>query len=192
MGETEKVKSTRIKLADPLIFNGLYMRLKEIDKRLYRNHLRVVFVGMALALIVISISTSALLIYLFSRPEVTHFLHNLAGVAIAGIIVFVVLNKIRQHPYMVEVVYVWDLKQQLNRINRKLRKIEVAAESNDNDAMVIMNFLYRGSKQLYELDGNTITMGSLIKQINVLDQRMQDLGLSLSTSAYDPVMLDQF
>ena len=168
------------------------MRLKEIDKRLYRNHLRVVFVGMALALIVISISTSALLIYLFSRPEVTHFLHNLAGVAIAGIIVFVVLNKIRQHPYMVEVVYVWDLKQQLNRINRKLRKIEVAAESNDNDAMVIMNFLYRGSKQLYELDGNTITMGSLIKQINVLDQRMQDLGLSLSTSAYDPVMLDQF
>ncbi len=168
------------------------MILKEIEKRLYRNHLRVLFVGMALAMMGISISTSALLIYLFSSPEVTHFLHNLAGVAVAAIIVFVVLNKIRQHPYMLEVVYVWDLKQQLNRINRKLRKIEAAVESNDHDAMVIMNFMYRGSKQLYELDDNTITMESLIEQINVLDQRMQDLGLSLSTSTYDPVMLDQF
>jgi len=83
------------------------------------------------------------------------------------------------------------LKQQLNRINRKLRKIEAAVESN-NDAMIIMNFMYRGSKQLYELDENTITMGSLISKINILEQRMQDLGLSLSTSAYDPIMLDQF
>lgn len=168
------------------------MTLKEIDKMLYRNHLRVVFAGMALALMVISVASSTLFIYLFSSPEVSHFLHNLAGVAIAAIIVFVVLNKFRQHSYMFEVVYVWDLKQQLNRINRKLRKIEVAVESNDNDAMVIMNFMYRGSKQLYELDDNTITMGSLISKINVLDQHMQDSGLSLSTSAYDPAMLNQF
>ena len=168
------------------------MILKKIDKTLYRNHLRVVFVGMALALMVISVATSTLFIYLFSSPEVSHFLHNLAGVAVAAIIIFVMLNKFRQHLYMFEVVYVWDLKQQLNRINRKLRKIEVAVESSDNDAMVIMNFMYRGSKQLYDLDDNTITMGSLISKINVLDQRMQDSGLSLSTNAYDPAMLDQF
>ncbi len=168
------------------------MPLKKIDKTLYRNHLRVVFAGMALALMVISVATSTLFIYLLSSPEVSHFWHNLAGVAFAAIIVFVVLNKIRHHSYMYEVAYVWDLKQQLNRINRKLRKIEVAVESNDNDAMVIMNFMYRGSKQLYELDDNTITMESLISKINVLDQRMQDSGLNLSTSAYDPAMLDQF
>lgn len=168
------------------------MILKKIDKTLYHNHLRVVFVGMALALMVISVATSTLFIYLFSRPEVSHFLHNLAGVAVAAIIVFVVLNKFRQHSYMFEVVYVWDLKQQLNRIHRKLSKIEVAVESNDSNAMVIMNFMYRGSKQLYELDDNTITMGSLISKINILDQHMQDSGLSLSTSTYDPAMLDQF
>ncbi len=168
------------------------MKLKKIDKTLYRNHLRVIFASVALALMVISVATSTLLIYLFSSPEVSHFLYNLAGVVVAAIIVFVVLNKYRQHSYMSEVVYVWDLKQQLNRINRKLRKIEPAVESNDNNAMVIMNFMYRGSKQLYELDDNTITMGSLISKINVLDQRMQDSGLSLQTSAYDPAMLDQF
>lgn len=168
------------------------MTLKEIDKTLYRNHLRVVFVGIVLVLVVISIPTSTLFIYLFGRPEVSNFLYNLAGVAIAAIIVFVVLNKLRQHPYMFEVVYVWDLKQNLIRINRKLRKIEVAVENNDKNAMIIINFLYRSSKQLYELDDNTITMESLIRKTNILDKRMQDSGLSLSTSAYDPVMLDQF
>ncbi len=76
------------------------MTLKEIDKTLYRNHLRVVFTSIALALMVISVSTSTLFIYLFSSPEVSHFLHNLVGVVVAAIIVFIVLNKFRQHPYM--------------------------------------------------------------------------------------------
>ena len=168
------------------------MVLKEIDKTLYRNHLRVVFTSMSLALIVISIAISTLAIYLFSSPELSHFLYNFAGVIVAAIIVFTVLNKLRRHSYMLEVVYVWDLKQQLNRINRKLRKVEVAVECDDSNAMIIMNFLYRGSKQLYELDDNTITMESLVSKLNVLEQRMQGLGLSLSTDAYDPVMLESF
>lgn len=168
------------------------MTLKEVDKTRYRKHLKVVFVGMALALMVITVATSTLFIYLFSSPDVSHFAHNLAGVAAAAIIVFIVLNKFRQHSYLYEVVYVWDLKQQLNRIHRKLRKIEAAVENNDNDAMVIMNFMYRGSKQLYELDDNTITMGSLVTKINVLDKRIQDSGLNLSTNVYDSAMLDRF
>jgi len=168
------------------------MTLKEIDKALYRKHLRAVLVSMALVLMVTSVAISTLFIYLFSSPEVLHFWHNLAGVVVAAIIVVVALNKVRHKPYMFEVVYVWDLKQQLNRINRKLKKIEAAIESNDNDAMVIMNFMYRGSKQLYELDDNTITMGSLMNKINALEDRMKDAGLSLLTSAFDPVMLEKY
>ncbi len=147
---------------------------------------------MAVALMIIAVGASTLFIFLFSSPEVSHFSHNLAGVAAAAAIVFIVLNKFRQHPYMFEVVYVWDLKQQLNRIHRKLRKIEAAVEHNDNDAMIIMNFMYRGSKQLYELDDNTITMEGLVSKIRVLDQRMEDAGLSLSTDTYNPTMLDRF
>ncbi|PCI70678.1 MAG: hypothetical protein COB38_07065 [Gammaproteobacteria bacterium] len=168
------------------------MKLKQIDKKRYRSHLRMVFIGMALALMVISLPSSTLLIHLFSTPEVSHFYYNIAGVAFAAVIVFVVLNKFRQHSFMLEVVYVWDLKQQFNRITRKLRKIEAAVESNNNDAMIIMNFMYRGSKQLYVLDDNTITMDSLNRKISVLDQRMGKLGLCLSTNAYDPAMLNQF
>ncbi len=168
------------------------MTLKEINKMLYNNHLRVVFVSMALAFMLFSVINSTLFIYLFSRPEVSHSWHNLTGVAVAAFFVYVVLNRYRQHAYMFEVVYVWDLKQHLNRINRKLRKLEAAVENNDPDAMVIMHFMYRGSKQLYTLDDNTITLDGLISKIDVHDQHMQDLGLSLTTIDFNPAMLEQF
>jgi len=169
-----------------------YMQLREVDKTRYRKHLKVVFAGMVAVLIIIALSTSALLIYLFSNPESSHFMHNLAGVVIAAAFVGFLLTKLRQHPFMFEVVYVWDLKQQLNRIHRKQRKIEAAVEDGDHDAMIIMNYLYRGSKQLYLLDDNTITMEDLAIKIQALDSRMEAAGLSLSTDSYDPSMLDRF
>lgn len=127
-----------------------------------------------------------------STPEAQHFWYNLAGVVAAAVIITFALHKWRSHPFMLEVAYVWDLKQQLNRINRKQRKLAAAVENNDHDAMVMMNFLYRGSKQLYELDDNTITMEGLDSRIRVLDKRMAAAGLSLSTNAYEPAMLDSY
>lgn len=168
------------------------MQLREINKSRYRKHLRVVFGGMASTLLLLTLATSTLFIYFFSSPEAEHFWHNLAGVAVAAAIVVFVVKMFRHHPYMVEVVYVWDLKQQLNRIHRKQRQIKTAVENNNVDAMNIMNFMYRGSKQLYELDDNTITMDDLMRKIQVLDERMDAAGLSLSTDFYKPAMLDQF
>lgn len=168
------------------------MQLIEIDKTRYRKHLNIVFAGIVIALVTITLLTSTLYIQLLSTPEASHFFHNLAGVATAAGIVIYVLNKLRSHPFMTEVVYVWDLKQQLNRIYRKQRKIEAAVENDDHDAMIILNFQYRGSKQLYELDDNTITMQGLVSKIAVLDERMQAAGLSTSTDEFDPAMLDRF
>ena len=170
----------------------LCVQLIEIDKTRYRKHLRMVFVGIVAALIIITLGASTLFIYFFSIPEASHFFHNLAGVVVAAAFVIFVLNKLRQHPFMFEVVYVWDLKQQLNRIHRKQHKIEVVVEDNDHDAMIIMNFMYRGSKQLYELDDNTITMGGLLSKIRLLEKRMEAAGLDLSTDSYNPAMLDRF
>lgn len=168
------------------------MQLREIDKARYRKHLKIVFACIVAALIVVAISSSALMIHLFSSPEVSHFWYNLGGVVFAAIIAAYVLNKLREHPFMDEVVYVWDLKQQLNRIYRKQRKIEEDVERSDHDAMIIMNFLYRGSKQLYQLDDNTITMEELHIKIEILEQRMQEAGVSLSTDLYNPAMLERY
>ena len=168
------------------------MQLREINKIRYRKHLRMIFVSIVSALLIIAPGTSALFISLFSNPEASYLFHNLAGVVVGVAIITFLLNKFRQHPYMVEVVYVWDLKQQLNRIHRKQRKIEAAIENNDKDAMIIMNFMHHGSKQLYELDDNTITMEDLLRKIQIHDERMEAAGLSSSTDSYNPAMLKRF
>lgn len=168
------------------------MQLIEIDKTRYRKHLRIVFAAIAVALAVIALGSSTLIINFLSTPDADNFWYNLAGVVLAAIVVAFTLNKLRNHPFMSEVVYVWDLKQQLNRIHRKLNKIEPKIEENSHDAMIIMNYMYRGSKQLYELDDNTITMGTLNSKISVLDSKMKDAGISTSTDTYDPSMLKRF
>ena len=168
------------------------MKLKEIDKSRYSKHLKLVFACIVIALLAITLGVSALIIQLFSTPEADHFWFNLAGVVVAAVIVVFVLQKLRQHPFLLEVVYVWDLKQMLNRIYRKQRKIEPKIEENDHDAMIIMNFQYRGSKQLYELDDNTITIDNLVFKLKALEERMQKAGLSTSTDEFTPDLLDQF
>lgn len=168
------------------------MQLKEINKVRYSKHYKIMFAGIAFVLLIIAPGTSALFISLFSNPEGSYFFHNLAGVVVGVAIVAIVLTKFRQHPFMVEVVYVWELKQQLNRIRRKQRKIEVAIENNDKDAMIIMNFMLHGSKQLYELDDNTITMEDLLRKIQIHDERMEATGMSASTDSYNPAMLKRF
>ena len=168
------------------------MQLKEIDKTRYRKHYKIVFAGIAFVLLIIAPATSALFISLFSNSEGSYLFHNMAGVLVGVAIITFLLNKFRQHPFMVEVVYVWDLKKQLNQIHRKQRKIEAAIEHNDKDAMIIMNFMLHGSKQLYELDDNTITMEDLLIKIKVHDERMEAAGLSLSTDSYNPSMLERF
>jgi hypothetical protein len=170
----------------------LDMQLKEIDKTRYRRRLNVVFAGIAVALIILTLGISTLYIQLLGNAEESHFFHNLAGVITAAGIIIYILNKLRSHPILFEVVYVWDLKQQLNRIHRKQRKIETAVENNDHDAMIILNFQYRGSKQLFELDDNTITMQDLLGKIGLLEKRMETAGLSLSTDTYEPAMLNRF
>jgi len=168
------------------------MQLKEIDKVRYSKHYKIIFAGIAFVLLIIAPATSALFISLFSNPEGAYFFHNLAGVVIGVAIVAIVLTKFRQHPFMLEVVYVWELKQQLNRIRRKQRKIEAAVENNDKDAMIIMNFMLHGSKQLYQLDDNTLTMEDLLRKIQIHDERMKVAGLSSSTDSYNPEMLKQY
>ncbi|MCB1745404.1 MAG: DUF3087 family protein [Gammaproteobacteria bacterium] len=168
------------------------MKLKEIDKQRYRRHFNWVFAGIVVALVGISIGTSAVLIRLFSTPGQSNFWLNVAGVVVAAVVVAAVLVKLRSHPFMTEVVYIWDLKQVLNLIYRKQQKIEAAVEAGDPDAMVVLNFFYRGSKQLYEMDDNLVTMDTLIDRIRHHDRRLAAAGLSTDTGNFDRALLDRF
>jgi hypothetical protein len=168
------------------------MRLRPIDKQVYAKRYRIVFAAIVAALIVISLSVSALLIHWIGSADGSNFWLNLAGVVSAGAVVLWSVYRLRNHPFLDEVVYVWQLKQALNRVYRKQRHIEPLVEDNDVDAIVIMNFVYQGSSQLYQLDDNTITMDDLKLRIKALDARITSLGLKVDTDDYSPQMLDRF
>lgn len=179
---------------NPAIIDSLLktsMRLRPIDKARYQTRFRMVFVAIVAALLVISLSTSTALITTLSTPEASHFWHNLGGVVFAACMVAIVLNQLRAHPYLEEVFYVWDLKHALNRIHRKMKAVEAKVAEQDREAMIVLNFMYHGSRQLYELDDNTITMDTLLPKLMAHEQKMQDAGIDTSTDLYQPAMLER-
>ncbi len=167
------------------------MKLQEIDKSRYRKHLNMVIAALIVSLMVMALSFGQLLIMLLGGDG-DHFIFNLSGVALAGGLCLWVLYRFRQHEFMTEVVYVWQLKQGLNKIYRKLRKIEAAKEEGDLNAVVILNFYYAASSQLFKLDDNTITMDSLQLEVNKLQALIEEKDLKVTIEDYNPSMLKAF
>ncbi len=161
------------------------MKLEKIDKQTYRSHLNKIIIACIIALTALSLGSSTLAISLLNDGEVSHFWLNLSGVVFAAVVIFIVLNKLRNHPYFYEANYVWELKQQLNLITRKYKKIKQASEQGDKVALNILNFYYQGSKQLYLLDDNTITMTELNKKIADLETHSQNLNIELDINDFN-------
>ncbi|CAM2929432.1 DUF3087 domain-containing protein [Vibrio tubiashii] len=172
--------------------NGLLMQLQNIDKQLYRSRLNIVIVACIAALSAFSLAISQTLIYLFPAEQGSHFHWNLLGVIVSAIGVVVTLVKLKTHPKMREVAYVWDLKQALNLIHRKNRALQTAAQDGNVNAMLALQFSYEGSRQLWQLDDNTITMNSLNAAQANLEQWVQEYGVTLDISDYHSGLLKSF
>ena len=168
------------------------MQLQQIDKARYRKHLNKVIFASIAALTIGSLGISQLLILLFPDSNGSHFHWNLLGVVVTSIVIGLTLKKVKSHPFMYEVAYVWDLKQALNRITRKMMAIKKAAKEGDVDAMLAMQFSYSGSKQLWTLDDNTITMEDLSMWQAELDALARQYQAELDITKYDERILTKF
>lgn len=168
------------------------MQLQQIDKARYRKHLNKVIFASIAALTIGSLGISQLLILLFPDSNGSHFHWNLLGVVVTSIVIGLTLKKVKSHPFMYEVAYVWDLKQALNRITRKMMAIKKAAKEGDVDAMLAMQFSYSGSKQLWTLDDNTITMEDLSMWQAELDALARQYQVELDITKYDERILTKF
>jgi flagellar basal body-associated protein FliL len=168
------------------------MKLENIDKTRYRKHLnRIIWISI-ISLIVLSLSTSSFAIYLLNDGETSHFWINVAGVVVAVVIIASILTKYKQHSFMYEVAYIWDLKQVLNQIHRKSKKINLAVAENNVTAITIMYFYYKACLQLYTLDDNTITLSSLNIKAAELDSQIESLNLTITTDNFDSDRLSAF
>jgi hypothetical protein len=168
------------------------MQLIKIDKIRYRRHLNRVIAACIAALVIGSLAISQTLIALFPDESGSHFHWNLLGVIVTSIAIGFTLHKFRHHDYMTEVVYVWELKQALNKINRKMIKLKPAAEQGNVDALIAIQYSYAGSRLLWQLDDNTIIMDDLaIAQVE-LDRLIEKYQLSVNPNDYNEAMLKQF
>jgi len=168
------------------------MQLIQIDKARYRKHLNRVIIGCAAGLAVGSLAISQTLIALFPDESGSHFHWNLTGVVITSLAIGWLLNKYRTHSFMTEVVYVWELKQALNKITRKMPKLKAAGREGNADALLAIHYSYAGSRLLWQLDDNTITMDELaIKQVE-LDSVAAKYNLTLNANDYNETILKQF
>ncbi len=168
------------------------MQLKEIDKERYSKRFKQLFIGASVVMLSIALVVSQLLILLAGNPEGANFALNAAGAATAAVVAGYLIRRYRHGPWMYELMYVWQLKQELNRIYRKQKAVKAAMQEGNRDAMVIMNFSYQGSKQLYHLDNNTITMDELNKAVTELSALIEQHPFSVELTDYQPELLEQF
>ncbi len=168
------------------------MKLIEINKVRYRRHLKFVIAGCVVGLTVISLVFSQTLIAFFPDQSGSHFHWNLLGVVVASVSIAWLLNRYRKHDFMTEVVYVWELKQALNKINRRMRKLESAGREGNADALLAMHYSYLASRLLWQLDDNTLTMEELAVKQAELDSLAEKFTVVLNVDAYDERTLQQF
>lgn len=168
------------------------MQLINIDKSRYRRHLNKVIVGCIVGLAAGSLFIAQVLIVLFPDDSGSHFHWNLLGVIVSALILGGLLNRYREHPFMTEVVYVWELKQALNKINRKMRKLKAASATGNASAMLAIAYSFAGSRLLWELDDNHIIMDELVIQQAELDRLAAKYLISINIDDYDPRILTQF
>lgn len=168
------------------------MKLQEINKTRYRNHLNKVIAGCIAALVIGSLGIAQALIAVFPSEQGSHFYWNLAGVVVTCLLIASVLKKYKHHDFMTEVTYVWELKKQLNHITRKMRKLKAAVDQGDVVAMQIINYSYAGSRQLWQLDDNTITMEELSVWQAELDSKAREVNETLNANKFDPESLANY
>lgn len=146
-------------------------------------------------LFAVGLASSTLYIELFGNAEGSNFIYNLAGVITAVLVAILVFNLVKNKPYMAEIRYVWQLKQELNRIYRASRKLDAALAKDDAEitdtALIVRYFSLQGSKHLYQLEDNTLTMDDLNAQIAEFDQRLAGLGKTISTDDYRSELIQQ-
>ncbi|MDG1733299.1 MAG: DUF3087 family protein [Thalassotalea sp.] len=166
------------------------MKLQKIDKVRYRKHFNVVMVAFIASFLILAVLLGQLFISLFSAPGADNFWFNLSGVAVAFLIVLTLVNRFKNHLFMTEVLYVWEMKKQINYIHRKLAKVKKLAFDEKNvDAIIILTFYYQACGQLYHLDDNTITVSSLNAEKQKLEDLIAKYNLTINIDLYEQALI---
>lgn len=179
------------------------MQLIEIEKSVYRKRLNIVIASFIASLLTLSLIFGSVLIALFEQTipaalngevqqQSSNFSYNFLGVVLALLACAAILHQLKHRSFFKEIYYVWQLKQIHNKIYRKLKKIKSAANNDDVNAFIILNFYFASRKQVYLLDDNTLTISALNKEIDLLNERINNKNLSIALEQFDQNLLKSY
>ena len=168
------------------------MQLMNIDKAIYRKHLNIVIVGFISTLLILALIFGQLMIMSFAEEGVNNFKYNLLGVILSLLACMAILHSIKTSVFFKEIYYVWQVKQIQNLIFRKLKKIKLAAKDLDQDALMILTFYYQSQQQVYELDDNTLTITTVNKDLNDLQEKISEHNLTIDIEQFDKKMISAY
>lgn len=168
------------------------MQLRDIDKATYRKHFKHTTFAAIGCLMIGALGISTALIELFGDPQGSNFNFNLAGVLVTVVAMAIAASQLKDKPYFSEITYVSKLKFELSNINRKLKAIEKSVSNNNTDAFDIMAFYYQGTRQVWELDDNTITMSELNAKEGKFLEKVNQANFQVDVNRYSRDLLAQF
>ena len=169
------------------------MQLLPVDKALYQYRHKRVVIGAIASLTILSLAFSTVLINFYGNSEDgSNTAINAAGVLLALAVLLIAVQKLKHKPYFEEIVYVWKLKQELTQINRRITKIKAAAEQGDINAMIILNYCYKASEQLWQLENNTLVMDELRSWMSDLELLQQRYNVEVSLEDYQRELLSNY
>ena len=185
------------------------MQLIEIDKVRYRKHLNIVIVSFISSLLVLSLLFGTILISLFSTvgdvnelikvasdavpvQQDSNFRYNLLGVVLALLLNGAILHGIKNSVFFTEIYYVWQIKQLQNLVYRKLKRIKLAAKEGEGTALIILSFYYQSQLQIYKLDDNTITLATIEKHFQQVNDTITEHGLTISAEQFEKSLITTY
>ena len=168
------------------------MKLTDIEKAQYRQRLNRIIIGFIAGFMVLAIGLGSIFIAIFSDGQGSNFKFNLFGVVLALFAMMAILHSLRSKPYFAEVSLVFKVKQELNKIYRKLAKIKVAAKQGDVNALIVLDYYYQSYKVIYQLDDNTLTMSSVDRDHQQVLAWATEFNLELSSTDYSADLVNEF
>ncbi|GAA6173375.1 DUF3087 domain-containing protein [Colwellia sp. KU-HH00111] len=168
------------------------MQLTDIDKSRYRKHLNIVIAGFIGTLLVLALIFGQLLIVSFGQEGVSNFRYNLLGVILSLLACAAILHQLKSSLFFAEIYYVWQLKQLQNLIFRKLKKLKLAADNDDKNALIVLLFYYQSLQQVYHLDDNTLTINTVDKNLTDLQETIANKNLTIRVEQFDKKLLSSY
>ncbi|WP_163933458.1 DUF3087 family protein [Paraferrimonas sp. SM1919] len=171
---------------------------KNINKTQYRTQVKYTIAAFVVALAVLSIVFGQLFISLWGAESpladgsTGNFKFNVLGVVLAALLCSAIFNGLKGQAPLKELFQVWSLKQLHNKIYRKHKKIQQAAEGGDENAYIILSFYLASQKAVYLLDDNTLTLPEQEAKIVALQQKIKAAGFEINPSDFTESMLDKY